>query len=315
MLNLILHFLRKIVLLFLLFALMCLNTQNSWAKEGRSITVLRSRIIRQYNEAFTGFSRQIKEAGFDIKFNDYNIQEYQNDIESLVINIKNENPDLILCIGTEAALFAKKKLKEFPKVFTMVLDPVESGITQSVTLPEENMTGVVLKISLKYQFEKILSVIPKVRRIGMLYDAQHKKSLRAEAELAAKSLGLELIAKPVSTKSEVDKKLKELVKEADCLWAAVDTLIYNPQSAQHILLTTLRYKLPFMAFSSHYVKAGALMALVCDYYDIGEQTGVLAKKILMGQSPMALPIERPRTTKLITNNNTAEILKINLYSK
>ena len=50
----------------------------------------------------------------------------------------------------------------------------------------------------------------------------------------------------------------------------------TPQTAEPILLSTLKNKIPLVGLSSSWVKAGALYALDRDYVDIGLQSGELA---------------------------------------
>ena len=67
-----------------------------------------------------------------------------------------------------------------------------------------------------------------------------------------------------------------------------------------------------MAFSAHYVKAGALLALECDYYDVGRQTGEIADSILKGTDPGTIPITFPRKKNLVINKRTAKTIGVNI---
>ncbi|MFO0732606.1 MAG: ABC transporter substrate binding protein [Nitrospiraceae bacterium] len=54
----------------------------------------------------------------------------------------------------------------------------------------------------------------------------------------------------------------------------------TPHTAEPILLSTFRNKIPLAGLSTSWVKAGALYALDRDYLDIGSQCGEIAGKIL-----------------------------------
>lgn len=284
---------------------------QSLAAESTSILVLRSKDIAPYNNALAGFKDEVDKE-INASYEDYNLDDFSERQSALKEQIDQKNPKIIFAIGTEAATFAKKYIKGVPIIFSMVLNPIESGIVSSLSQTEDNITGISLKISVDKQFDKLKQIIPNIKKIGMLYDAKNMAELKAEAEKAASRLGLELIAKPIYSKNDIDQALNEVVREADVLWAGVDTLIYNPQSAQHILLTTLRNKIPFMAFSSNYVNAGALMALECDYTDIGRQAAEIAVKILNGQKPNEIPVYTPRATRLVVNEKTAQLIGVKL---
>ena len=299
------------IILILFFILSMVRPVWVMASDDR-ILVIQSRKLNPYNEALEGWKQFFEQESFPVQYNEYNLEEYANKESELISRIDEEPPRLIFAVGTEAALFSKNNFKDIPIVFAMVLDPVESGIVSSGRGSRENITGVSLKISIEAQFKKLKEVIPKIKVIGMLYDVKNMSRSKEEAQEAADRLKLTLAAKPIYSKTDVDKALAEIVKEADCLWAGVDTFIYNPQSAQHILLWTLRNKIPFMAFSSNYVNAGALLALECDYVDIGRQAAQMAIKILKGEELKSLGIETPRRTRVIINQKTAQLIGVDV---
>jgi putative tryptophan/tyrosine transport system substrate-binding protein len=82
--------------------------------------------------------------------------------------------------------------------------------------------------------------------------------------------------------------------------------------AESEALFTFENNLPFMAPASRFVKKGALVALMVDYEDIGKQAGEMAKKIIGGTAPSAMPIEQPRATILVLNQKTAQTIGINI---
>ena len=305
--------LKKISLKIVLILLLLFNHPFfAFCEEQYVIAVIRSQDIIPYGSAFIGFQEELKkfEKEVRVEYVDFNFDEYISQPQELISKMIQTKPQLIFTIGTEATVFAKQNFKDFPIVFSMVLDPVASGIVKSFDSSQENITGVSLKISVEEQFKNLKQILPKISKIGMLYDAQKMIALKDEAERAAQNLNLSLVAVSVLSKSEVDQALEDILEKADCLWAGVDTLIYNAQSAEHILLMTLRNKIPFMAFSSHYVKAGALLALEADYEDIGRQTAELALKVLRGESAGKIPVQSPRKIQLVTNKKTAELIGV-----
>jgi putative ABC transport system substrate-binding protein len=245
----------------------------------------------------------------------YDLEEAEGEEKELADKINGEKPDLIFALGTEAALFAKKNLDDIPIIFSMVLNPVKSGIAESLQVPGDNITGVCLNIPVELQFKKLKEIIPDIKRIGYLYDAHKKSVLKDAARQAADKLGLQMISRPIYSREDVPQELSIIIREADCLWAEIDPLVYSPQSARHIILETLKARLPFMAFSFPYVKAGALLAMECDYYDIGKQSAQTAIKILEGQKPGSIPVALPRETRLAINRRTARTIRLTIPEK
>lgn len=295
------------VIFFNVFA----SFSSVFAQDQDKIVILRSQDISPYNSAVYGFKDEMDRT-FTVSYQEYQLEDYADREDSLMTEIENDRPTLIFAVGTEAAMLAKNNIRDIPVIFSMVLNPVESGVVKSVRHPDDNITGISLKISIEKQFRKIKEIFPNVHKIGMLYDAKNMVGLKKEAESAAENLDLTLVAKAVNSTGEVDDALNEVINEADILWAGVDKLIYNPQSAQHILLATLRNKIPFMAFSSNYVNAGALMALECDYVDIGRQSADLAIKVLNGEKASEIPVVSPRMTRLVINEKTAQLIGVKI---
>lgn len=270
----------------------------------KSVFIIQSKDIAPYNDALRGIKDNLSK---EFKINQSFVD--QKNLKNLILK---EDSFVVVTIGTEASLFAKDNFKDVPIVFTMVLDPTEIKLVSSLESRDELITGVMLGISIDDQFKKMKEVLPEIKKIGMLYDKNKKEQLRARAQKAAEKLNLKLVAQEINDASQVTKGLDKIITQSDILWAGVDTLIYNPQSAQHILLETLRNKLPFMAFSSQYVKAGALMALESDYYDIGRQTSDIVNQILEGRPVSDIPIESPQKLNLITNQNTAKLIGVSV---
>lgn len=298
-----------------LIALAFLQAATVFSAEELKVAVVRSRVIKPYNDAILGFMDELRSSGIKIAPGYYDLEEAEGEEIELADKINLEKPDLILALGTQAALFAKKNLDDIPIIFSMVLNPVQSGIVESLKVPGDNITGVCLNIPVELQFGKLKEILPNINRIGYLYDAQKKLELKEEVRRAADKLGLRLICRPIYSREDVPEELSKISREADCLWAEIDPLVYSPQSARYIILETLKARLPFMAFSFSYVKAGALLALECDYYDIGKQSAQTAIKILEGQNPGSIPIALPRETRLAINRRTARTIGVTIPEK
>lgn len=307
---------KKILFLqfFLMFTYVSLGLHSVFSAQDPVIAVIRSRIIGPYNEALFGFEEELNRNGYKTLLHRYDLESFQGKESQLIEELRDLKPDLVYAIGTEAALFAKDNFKNLPVVFSMVLNPVKSKLVESLELPSNNLTGVSLDILPEVQFKKLKEVMPKVKRIGILYNAKEKDWIK-EAETAAGNIGLLIVAKPINSISDVPRMLDEISKEADCLWAQVEPLIYNTQSAQYILLTLLRNKIPSMVFSSQYVKAGAVLALECDYKDIGRQSKQIVEKILNGKNPGSIPIATPEKMRLVVNQKIAQLIGIDIPKK
>jgi len=220
--------------------------------------------------------------------------------------IRTFNPDMVLAIGTTAALAAKKEIKDVPIVFCLVLNPVSSGLVESMESPDGNITGASLDIPLITQYKYAKLLIPDLKNIGVIYNPEETGKLVQNAAEVAKQDDLLLTARAIYSEREVSEALWDLVNKIDALWSVADGTVFGPQSTQYILLNTLRTGTPFIGLSPSFVKAGALMALSCDYYDIGKQAAGIANRILNGESPEDIPISVPRKVSFHINLKTAD---------
>lgn len=303
-------YLVGLVLVLILFQPYC--TDLASGADRPLIAVVRSRNIGPYNQAIDGFEKELNSGGIKPIISYYDLEGVRGREKMLLDEAKDLNPDLILAVGTEAAILCKDFFKKKPVVFTMVLDSVQSGITENYNPTRSNLTGVILTIPIDVQFKKLKEIVPGIKTIGMLYDSNTRTERVKDIYNVTERLGLKLVAKPVSSSRDIPSVLNSVVRESDALWAEVDTLIYVPQTAEEIILVTFREKIPFMAFSSPYVKAGALIAFECDYYDIGRQTGEIANSILKGKNPGTISIAFPRKRNLVINKRTAETIGISI---
>ena len=220
--------------------------------------------------------------------------------------IQRSGSDLVLAIGTTAALAAKFGLDDIPIVFCMVLNPVSSGLVESIKSRGGNVTGASLDIPLEMQFKHIKMLIKDLKSIGVIYNPEETGILVQEAAEVAKRNNLSLIAKPVSSEREVPDALRSLLNKIDVLWSVADGTVFGSQSTRYILLNTLRTGTPFVGLSPSFVEAGALMALSCDYADVGKQAGEIGNRVLNGEEPGDIPVAVPRKVSLWINLRTAD---------
>jgi putative ABC transport system substrate-binding protein len=237
--------------------------------------------------------------------------EDKMETERITDMIQNSNPDLVLAVGTRAALGAKKAVKDIPIVFCMVLNPVSSGLVTSMRSPGGNITGASLDIPIETQFRYMKSVVDNISSIGVLYNPEETGTLIKEASRIARNMNMKLTAKPVSSERAVPDALRDLLGSIDILWSVADGTVF-PRSTEYILLNTLRSNTPFMGLSPPFVKAGALLALSCDYGDIGKQAAELAIRILRGERPGNISVTAPRNIYLSINMKTAKHLGLSI---
>jgi putative ABC transport system substrate-binding protein len=279
------------------------------------IAVLKSRNLEPYNAALASFEQALKDRGYDAQFLYYDLEGNTENGRAISEEIIRTNPKLILTSGTEATKVAKENIKDIPVVFSVVLDPVGNGFVETLDRSGTNLVGAALDVPVSAQFEALISVVPKIKRIGVVYDPQKTGKIIEEAESEAGKIGLLLIKIPVSSQNDVPQAIEGLKDRVDALWAPVDNTVYTPNSTQFILLFTLRNKIPFMAFSDQLVKAGAMMGLRSDYHAQGEAAARLAIEILRGKKPSGMATLLSEKPFLFLNQRAADVIGVKFSPK
>ena len=224
---------------------------------------------------------------------------------------KSQNPPLaILAIGHFAAKLVSDKIKNIPMIFCMIVNPEKSGFIRN-----RNIAGVSFNLSPEHQLKRLKQVIPEAMNIGVIYNPKESSNIIKKAKAVASSLGLNIIARKVSTLKEVADVLPSLIKVIDTLWVIPDKTVLSRETFKFINLNALRYCTPVMACSPQLVEMGAPFSFFAEPYSVGQQAGIICKKILNGEISVPLPIEVPNDIFMAINLTTMKRCGIELPQK
>lgn len=185
---------------------------------------------------------------------------------------------LTIAIGAGAAGATQAQAK------TLVSCMVMNGATQR-SAREQQQYGVTLEHPLAVQLAWIRRVLPRARRIGVIYNPAENQARVTAAAVAARAAGLELVARPVDSPQDIPDTLMRLGEKIDALWGLSDSLTLNPGTARQFLIFSFEERIPLIGPSDAWVAAGALFALGWDFEDIGRQCGEMTLQIVRGVRP------------------------------
>lgn len=217
------------------------------------------------------------------------------------------NPRVIVTIGSLATSAALAGDSPTPIVFSMVLYPKASGFQSS---PKHGVTGVSLDLPLEAQFASLHRLLPRAKKVGVLFHPTETGAIAEAAVAAAAQSGLTLVTREVDDAGNAVASLGALMEEVDAVWAVADGHVFTPQTTPALILAALRRRVPLIGLSTAHVRSGALAALYCDYKDVGAQTGELVQRVLRGERAEAIPVAPPRRSDLAVNQRTAELLGV-----
>jgi putative ABC transport system substrate-binding protein len=221
--------------------------------------------------------------------------------------------DVIVASAGSAALAAKKTTATAPIVFATVNYPVEIGLVPSLRRPGGNITGTsfnAAELAAK-RLELLRELVPTLRRVAVLsYPPYHTNAMQLkEAEVAARTLGMQLEPIPVRGPNDFDVGFKA-VRGADGL-LQLDNPFFTTHRAR-IAELAARSQLPAIYGYRQMVEAGGLMSYGPDVPDLHRRAATYVDKILKGAKPGDLPVEQPAKFEFVINSKTAKRLGLTI---
>jgi putative ABC transport system substrate-binding protein len=272
-----------------------------------------------HNVALEGFREELARRGYhegqDISFM---VEDVQGEVDTLAdraAKIVEAKPDIIFTIGTAATAAAKQATTTLPIVFTFVADPLRSGIITSNVTSTNNLTGISSyagPLSGK-RLEVFQEVAPGIKRVLVLmtpHESIAEVSFQSLAEVAPK-LGIELLRYDVTSKADIEQRLKALPRDA------VDAIYYVPSNLVLTHLDLLIHKakedkIPLSVSEISMVERGALVSYGTDLRRLGVQAARLVTKIMKGGKPSEMPIQMPEQLFLTVNLATAKSIGLDI---
>ncbi|HEM4872693.1 TPA: ABC transporter substrate-binding protein, partial [Streptococcus suis] len=194
-------------------------------------------------------------------------------------------------------------------VFTAVTDPVEAGLVESLEKPGGTMTGSTDATDVEGQIEMLLKVVPTAKTVGIFYNSSEVNS-EVQAEQAKKALeakGVKVEVTTVTTTNDVQQAITSLAGKVDAIYLPTDNTVASTASTIGDILKEA--KVPAMGSDAAVIDA-ALFTYGVDYHAIGVQAGELAVKILKGEKPADLAVEKPNTAAITVNEEMAKAVGI-----
>jgi putative ABC transport system substrate-binding protein len=252
-----------------------------------------------------------RDVSFDIRFTEGDAQATPAAAAALV----KAGVDLIVTSQDGPTQAAKDATKTVPIVFTLVGDPVASGLVKNLAEPEANVTGVSsLQTDLAAKRLEILkTLVPSVRRVWLIHyggDLTANKTV-VRARDAGPRVKVELVPRAVLNAQELGLALREL-RPGDGLLAPELATLDIPVA---ILEASLKARVPAVFTTALWVGHGGLVSYGPDYYAQGVQAAGLVARILRGAKPSDVPVEGADRIELAVNLKTAEMLSVTVPRK
>lgn len=221
-------------------------------------------------------------------------------------------PDVIVAISTPSAQAVAAATQEIPVVFSAVSDPVGAKLISNRDHPGGNITGTSDLSPIPEQLDLIKEMIPKAKKIGVIYNPGEANSVSLVALLKdlAPSRGYTVIESVASRSSEVLSAARNLVGKVDVIYIPLDNTVVSALEA--VIKVGIETQLPVYSADTDSVQRGTVASLGFNYYDVGRQTGRQVARILNGEKPGNIPVEPVHKLNLFLNQQAAEAMGVTI---
>lgn len=218
---------------------------------------------------------------------------------------------LFVALGAQAALALARAPPAAPVLCTLLpRSAFERVLQASGRKASAQFSALFLDQPLSRQLALVRFALPGAARLGVLWGPESQALSPTLSALAAVS-GFKVVEARIGQNEEIFTGLRRVLGGADVLLAVPDPEVFNANSLQNILLASFRARVPMVAFSPAYVRAGALLALYVTPAQIGQQAAEMARVVLQGKALPALPAY-PQGFSVSVNAHVARSLGLDL---
>jgi putative ABC transport system substrate-binding protein len=235
---------------------------------------------------------------------------------SLAKEVIEQHPDAILVETTPAVAALARESSTIPIVLVNVSDPIGAGVVTSLARPEGSITGFISnEPTIGGKWPQLLKEIaPGVGRIGFMFNpdvAAYATAFMQPDELAAHSLGIELVASRVYNDSEIESAIAALGDSPGGGLIVLPDPMTNTRSTLIIRLAA-QHRLPAIYAWRSQVIGGGLISYGCDLVESFRGAASYIDRILRGEKPATLPVQMPTKFALVINLKTAKALGLSV---
>ena len=265
------------------------------------------------NTVRDGFLAELKDAGYT-KDGGWNITILNangspTEAAAVANELLNLQPALLVSFTTPATkpLFEKNQGR-YPLVYSFVSFPEQIGISEGAP----NVTGLSDGVDFQLLLNLIKETLPGVERIGMVAsDEPNAQVSYDKVKALTQAAGIQFSSQSVSKEEEVRPAIEALMQQStdrrpQAIVVGADGVVTNKITA--LLDVANASKVPVFAVDEASVERGALAGLSVNYADFGRETARVAIRVLKGEKPDAIPMNRFLAKDILVNELAAQTI-------
>ena len=225
------------------------------------------------------------------------------------------NVDVIVVVTTPAALAAMNATKTIPIVHPNAIDPLDTGLIDSLAHPGRNLTGgaqLTAEVSGK-RLEILKKMVPALSRAAVLWNSANPAlaySWKA-TQGAARALGIMLESHEVQAPKDFVTAFAAISEESPhALLVLQDALAI--QQRKQIIDFAIQKRLPSMFNEKEWAVAGGLMSYGENFAAMYQRAAYFVDRIFKGTNPADLPVEQATKFDLVINRRTAKAIGLTI---
>src|SRR5262245_5827861 len=222
-------------------------------------------------------------------------------------------PDVILVSSNVVLAPMLQAAPATPIVFTQVIDPLGSGLVESMARPGGNVTGFTqFEYSLAGKWLELLKEIaPRVTRVAVLRDSTRGPGIGqfAVTQAMAPMHAVELL--PINAHDPTETKIRRIAAfAASPNGGLIVTVGGTAFDGDVVIAAAAKNHLPAIYPYRYFAADGGLMSYGPDTIDQYRRAAGYVDRILKGEKPADLPVQAPTKYELVINLKTAKALGI-----
>ena len=225
-------------------------------------------------------------------------------------------PDVILTSGSVVIGPMMRATLNIPIVFLQVIDPVGSGLIESMAHPGGNVTGFTqFEYSLAGKWLELLKEIaPNLSRVAVLRDATRGPGIGQFAVIQAMAPphGVELSPINAGDPAEMERGIAAFARLPNS--GMVVTVGGSAVRRDVIVAATAKHRLPTVYPYRYFASDGGLVSYGPDTIEPYVRAAGYVDRILKGEKPANLPVQAPTKYHLAVNLKTAKALGLTVPS-
>jgi putative ABC transport system substrate-binding protein len=218
--------------------------------------------------------------------------------------------DVLVVVALPAIRAAKQSTKTIPIVMVATVDPVATGLIDSLARPGGNITGLTRlqrELSGK-RLELLTEVVPGMSRVGVLWEPDDPAAAIAFKEYNAAAHALKIQPQPLEVRGpnpDLEGAFQITTTEHVNALITVNSVLVSRYTKQ-IPDLAIKNRLASMYEVNRFAEAGGLMSYSGNDAESYRRAAVYVDKILKGAKPAYLPVEQPTKFELVINLKTAK---------